>query len=148
MNYETTYTFPSLAQRTLGASTLYCQIIGLHFIARRFPAADATLFSQRPAVVAGISRPAFPLKFNSRYLRDSAVGIACGYWLLVGSRVFNSRRPDRLWGSPQHPIQWVPATLSPGVKRPGCEADHSPPSSPEVKKLWFYTCTPPYAFMV
>jgi hypothetical protein len=27
----------------------------------------------------------------------------------------------------------VPGALSLGVKRPGCEADHSPPSSAEVK---------------
>jgi hypothetical protein len=31
------------------------------------------------------------------------------------------------------PIQWVLGALSPGVKRPGREADHSPPSSAEVK---------------
>jgi hypothetical protein len=28
------------------------------------------------------------------------------------------------------------------------EAEHSPPTSAEVKKMWFYTSTPPYAFMV
>jgi hypothetical protein len=31
----------------------------------------------------------------------------------------------------------------PGVKRPGREADHSPPSSAEVKNSWSYTSTPP-----
>jgi hypothetical protein len=36
--------------------------------------------------------------------------------------------------------------LSPEVKRPGLEADHSPPTSAEVKKMWIYTSTPPYAF--
>jgi hypothetical protein len=36
----------------------------------------------------------------------------------------------------------------PGVKRPGREADHSPTTSAEVKKMWIYTSTPPYAFMV
>jgi hypothetical protein len=35
----------------------------------------------------------------------------------------------------------------PGVKRPGREADHSPPASAEVKKMWIYTSTPPYVFM-
>jgi hypothetical protein len=30
-----------------------------------------------------------------------------------------------------------------GVKRPGREADHSPPSSAEVKYAWRYTSTPP-----
>jgi hypothetical protein len=30
-----------------------------------------------------------------------------------------------------------------GVKRPGREADHSPPSSAEVKNAWHYTSTTP-----
>jgi hypothetical protein len=34
----------------------------------------------------------------------------------------------------QPPIQWVPGALSLGVKRPEREADHSPPSSAEVKE--------------
>jgi hypothetical protein len=34
----------------------------------------------------------------------------------------------------QPPIQWVPGALSLGVKRPRREADHSPPSSAEVKE--------------
>jgi len=32
------------------------------------------------------------------------------------------------------PVQWVPGALSLGVKRPGREAGHSPPSSAEVKE--------------
>jgi hypothetical protein len=36
--------------------------------------------------------------------------------------------------------------LSPGVKRPGRETDHSPPSNAEVKR-WSYTSTPPYVIM-
>jgi hypothetical protein len=31
------------------------------------------------------------------------------------------------------PIQWVPGTLSPEVKRPGREADHSSPASAEIR---------------
>jgi hypothetical protein len=51
-------------------------------------------------------------------------------------------------GSTQPPTQCVPGGGSfPGVKRPGREADHSPPTSAEVKKMWIYTSTPPYAFM-
>jgi hypothetical protein len=34
----------------------------------------------------------------------------------------------------QPPIQWVTGALSLGVKRPVREADHSPPSSAEVKE--------------
>jgi len=32
--------------------------------------------------------------------------------------------------------------FSPGLKRPGREADHSPPNA-EVKDVWLYTFTPP-----
>jgi hypothetical protein len=39
-------------------------------------------------------------------------------------------------------IQWLPG-LSPGVKRPRREADHSPTSSADVKNEWKYTSTPP-----
>jgi hypothetical protein len=37
-------------------------------------------------------------------------------------------------GLTQPPIQWVPGALSLGIKRPGREADHSPPSNAEVKE--------------
>jgi hypothetical protein len=40
----------------------------------------------------------------------------------------------RALGPTQPLIQWVPGVLSLGVKRPGREADHSPPSSVEVKE--------------
>jgi hypothetical protein len=33
----------------------------------------------------------------------------------------------------QPPIYWVQGAISQGVKRPGRQADHSPPSSAEVK---------------
>jgi hypothetical protein len=34
-----------------------------------------------------------------------------------------------------------------GVKPQGREADHSPPTSTEVKKTWIHTSAPPYVFM-
>jgi hypothetical protein len=40
-------------------------------------------------------------------------------------------------------IQWVPGALSLGVKRPGLEANHSPPPSAEVEEVWRYTSTSP-----
>jgi hypothetical protein len=40
-------------------------------------------------------------------------------------------------GFTQSPIQWVPGALSPGVKRPGREANH-----------WNYTSIPSHVFMV
>jgi hypothetical protein len=47
----------------------------------------------------------------------------------------------------QPPIQWVLGALSLDVKWQGREADHQPPASAEVKKMWIYTFTPPHAFM-
>jgi hypothetical protein len=41
-------------------------------------------------------------------------------------------------GTTQPPIQWVPETLSLGVKWLRHEVDHSPPSSAEVKNVWSY----------
>jgi hypothetical protein len=67
-------------------------------------------------------------------------------WISSPSRVKNilfSTSSRRSLGSTQPPIQWVP-----GVKRPGLEADHSPPASAEVKKMWIYTSISPYAFIV
>jgi hypothetical protein len=46
-------------------------------------------------------------------------------------------------GPLQPPTQWVPGSLSLGVKREGREADHSSPSSAEVKNAWSYTSNPP-----
>jgi hypothetical protein len=37
-------------------------------------------------------------------------------------------------GPTQPPIQWEPGAFSLGIKRPGREAGHSPPSSAEVKE--------------
>jgi hypothetical protein len=46
-------------------------------------------------------------------------------------------------GPIQPRVQWIAGTVSLGVKRTGREADHSPPSSDEVKNAWSYTCTLP-----
>jgi hypothetical protein len=47
-----------------------------------------------------------------------------------------SKSPRPALGSTQPPIQRIPGALSPGAKLPGREADHSPPASAEVKKMW------------
>jgi hypothetical protein len=75
--------------------------------------------------------------------QDSIVSLANGYELddrgvrvqvPVESRIFSPLcRPDRLF---------------PRGKAAGCEADHSPPASAKVMKMWIYTSTPPYALMV
>jgi hypothetical protein len=48
-----------------------------------------------------------------------------------------------------HPASYpmVTGCFFPRVKRQGCEADHSPQASAEVKKMWIHAATPPYAFM-
>jgi hypothetical protein len=45
-------------------------------------------------------------------------------------------------GPTQPPIQWAPEDLSPGVKRPGHEADYSLPSSAEIKNRGAITPLP------
>jgi hypothetical protein len=44
--------------------------------------------------------------------------------------------------STQPPIQWILRFLSSGVKRPGLEVDHSPPTSDEFMKTWICKFTP------
>jgi hypothetical protein len=48
-----------------------------------------------------------------------------------------------------HPAPYPMGTEDsfPRVNRPEREADHSPPSSVEVKNVWRYTSTPQYVFM-
>jgi hypothetical protein len=64
-------------------------------------------------------------------------------FLSMASEIFLFTTPSRkALGPTQPPIQWVPGALSLVVKRPGSEADHSPPSSAEVKKsveLYLYS---------
>jgi hypothetical protein len=57
------------------------------------------------------------------------------------------RSKRRILKSPSFSCPLGTEALSPGVKRPGREAGHSPPTSAEVKKIWIYTSTPPYALM-
>jgi hypothetical protein len=83
--------------------------------------------------------------------QDTAVGVATGYVLddrgvgvqvPAGSRIFStSSRP--VLGPTQPPIQWVLGPLYPGVMRPGRQADHSPPTSAEVKKCGSIHPLPP-----
>jgi hypothetical protein len=76
--------------------------------------------------------------------RGSVVVTATGYGLddrkVKNFHFSMSSRPAV--GPTQPPIQWVSGALSPGIKLPGHEADHSPPTSTEVKKTWICTSTP------
>jgi hypothetical protein len=112
---------------------------------------------------SGAARLATQLRFHFPIViphgsRDSSVGIATGYGMdeqggrefrvPIGSKkiVISPYRPDRLW---VHPTSYKNGYqgLFPGVKRQVREADHSPPTSAEVEKMWIYTSTPPYVFM-
>jgi hypothetical protein len=85
--------------------------------------------------------------------RDSSVGIAISYGLddqegrELGKK-FSLLHIVQI-GSGVHPTSYELGTEGsfPGVKRQGREADHSPPTSAEVKKMWIYTSTHPCAFM-
>jgi hypothetical protein len=92
-----------------------------------------------------------------RMSRDSSGGVATGYRpddegagvrVPVGGKNFHFSMSSRAAVVPtQPPIHCVPGALSPGIKRPGREADHSPPTTAEVKKTWVCTSTPLYVFM-
>jgi hypothetical protein len=68
--------------------------------------------------------------------QDSSVRIATGYgldgpgWIPGSVTFFSSQRPNRLWGPPS----LSNGDSFAGVKWQEREADHSPPSSREVKK--------------
>jgi hypothetical protein len=69
----------------------------------------------------------------------SKLGIAAvepsDYCFLLRLKFLYSIAPRQALGPTQPPIQWVLGALSLRVKRPGHEADHSPPSSAEVKNV-------------
>jgi hypothetical protein len=85
------------------------------------------------------------------------VGIATGYGLddeRVGVRIpvggknfYFSMSSIPALGPTQPFIQWVLGNFSPVVKRPGREADRSPPTSTEFKETWVYTSILLYVFM-
>jgi hypothetical protein len=81
--------------------------------------------------------------------------VAPGY--VLDDRGFESRQglenflfttaPKPALGLTQPPVQWVTVSLSLEVKRLGREADHSPPTSAEMKNAWRYVYTPHYVFL-
>lgn len=56
--------------------------------------------------------------------------------------MYRLERPDQAWGSPSLFVnQWLPDATVLEVKWLGCEDDHSPPSTFEVKNAWSFTST-------
>jgi hypothetical protein len=80
-----------------------------------------------------IATPSTPFSFIFGVGRSSSPGTVKNFLFSTSSRP--------ALGSTQPPVQWVPDALSAGVKRPRREV------SAEVKKMWIYTSSPPYAFM-
>jgi hypothetical protein len=94
---------------------------------------------------------------SSIYFRHGGLsGIVLGYRLddrefesrqRLGNFLFTTASREDLWLI-QPPTQWVPGALSMEVKREGREADHSPPSSAEVKEcVELYLHSTKYVFM-
>jgi hypothetical protein len=74
-----------------------------------------------------------PLFFIETVNAQNDKGLGFDSWRGLG--IFLSTTTSRMaLGPTQPPIQWVPEALSLGVKQLGHEADHSPPSSAEVKE--------------
>jgi hypothetical protein len=68
-----------------------------------------------------------------------------GYCPIEGSEqemFLFSTSSRQILGRNRPPIQWVMSTLSPEVKRPQRDANHSPSSTAEVKNAWRYTFSP------
>jgi hypothetical protein len=82
---------------------------------------------------------------NDIMSHGSVVGIATvygledrgvGFRVQVETRVFTSPyRLDRLWGLPSILSNWYRGALSPRIKLPAREVDHSPPNSAEFNKM-------------
>jgi hypothetical protein len=81
----------------------------------------------RAACISGVYRT-----MNTGYgLDDRGLGVRVS----VGSRIFSSpRHPHRLWG-PSNLLSNGYRDSFPGVKLQGRDADHSPPTSAEIKKI-------------
>jgi hypothetical protein len=98
--------------------------------------------------------PIFLRLFSAAVIAQSVYRWATGW--TIGVLGFDYRRGLGIFlfaiasrtalGSTQPPLQWVPGSLSLGVKRLGREAVHSPPSSVEVKEwveLYLYSSNTP-----
>jgi hypothetical protein len=144
--YNTTVSKPMKSQKNQHRENLRSYIKSYDF--RKLPAAQHS--KNFPTFIAFQTPPLVPILTHIRgpgyhlveclFLgRDSSVSIVTGYGLdsrdsipCRGDFCSSSKRADRLWGP--HSILYNRYNgCFPGVKRAGREADHSPPSSSEVK---------------
>jgi hypothetical protein len=110
-------------------------------------------------LLAGADSAAFLVKLsvedsviNSLIERPALIMLGWATDWSIGVLGFDSRRGLGIFlfttvsrtalGPTQPPVQCVPGAVSLGIKRPGREVDHSPPSIVEVKNAWSYTSTP------
>jgi hypothetical protein len=112
----------------------------------------------RPAILGSVS-PEPPstllhvpgmhvIKSKSDDLHLSWTIVVLGFDSRRGLGIFRFTTASRTaLGPTQPPTWWVPWAFCLGVKRTRREADHSLPSSAEVKNSWSYTSTPQYVFM-
>jgi hypothetical protein len=77
--------------------------------------------------------PVHPFSFETNFIAPPAMILGFDFRRGLGIFLFTTASRMAL-GPTQPPIQWVPGALSLGLKRPGREADHLPPSSAEVKE--------------
>jgi hypothetical protein len=79
------------------------------------------------------------VKIAARISQRYSAGLRAGWMRIrvpageLGIFLFTTASRQAL-GPTQPPMQWGPEALSLGTKRPGREADHSPPSSAEIKE--------------
>jgi hypothetical protein len=64
-----------------------------------------------------------------------------------GKNFLSTMSSSLVLGPTQPPDQRVSGALSPRVKWPGQESDHTSLTNAEVKKTWSCTYTPPYTFI-
>jgi hypothetical protein len=121
-------------------------VVPIYHTPGRYIGEDAKLCAKIVIISLGVRCP-------SLGSRDSSLGIATGYGLddrEVGVRIPVGLRFSLLHvetGSGAHPTSYPIGT---GGSFPGGKAAGAwswPPTSAEVKKMWVYTSTPPYAFM-
>jgi hypothetical protein len=96
-------------------------------------------------VTLNLPTPCYAISHSVKRLGYGLDDRNCMIRFAAGARNFSHYHRIQT-GSGANPVSYPIGTgggaLSLGVKRPEREADQSPPSSAEVKKVWSYTSTP------
>jgi hypothetical protein len=112
------------------------------------------LFIEMPFSIQIQEDAKLPLSIYLSYVRQRS---RYSGWLRAGRPEDRSSSPGRVknflfsiasrptLGSTQLPTQWIRELFH--KEESGWSVKLTPPTSAEVKKVWIYTCTPPYASM-